>query len=243
MGTGLKASIKGTFPKGPARDGSYHQPGPGEYSVNRGFVEKSTPQYTIGGKYANPRKDELPGPGNYDANPDAFKYASPAPAFGKTRRTRTERTSEAPGPGEYAAPVDWGKGFTIGGKTQSKIPQTPGPGQYETPEQQIKGFTMRHRPVEKSPESHPGPGLYDLKVEEPRGFTIGGKSGEKVREGPGPGQYQHRDFMGKDTPAVTLRGRPEDRHPEQLPGPGMYEYPDQERRGFTIGQKKDHKIP
>ena len=45
---------------------------------------------------------------------------------------------------------------------------------------------MRHRPAEKSPESHPGPGLYDLKGEEPRGFTIGGKSGEKVREGPGP---------------------------------------------------------
>ena len=164
MGTGLAASIKGTFPKDRTRDGSYYNPGPGEYTVNRGFVEKSTPQYSIGGKYADTRKDELPGPGNYDANPDALKYTSPAPAFGKTRRSRTERTSDVPGPGEYAATVTQGRGFTIGGKTPSKIPYSPGPGQYETPEQQPKGFTIRHRPPEKSPESLPGPGLYEMKV-------------------------------------------------------------------------------
>ena len=31
--------------------------------------------------------------------------------------------------------------------------------------------------------------------------------------------------------------------PEDLPGPGMYEYPEKERKGFTIGQKSEQKIP
>ena len=43
---------------------------------------------------------------------------------------------------------------------------------------------------------------------------------------------------------MIIRSRPEERHPEDLPGPGNYELPEaSSSKGFTIGQKKEHKIP
>ena len=70
-------------------------------------------------------------------------------------------------------------------------------------------------------------------------FTIGQKKEEKIPVGLGPGQYDHQDLIGKDAPGATIRGRPEERPAEQLPGPGNYELPTEEARGFTIGLKKD----
>ena len=43
---------------------------------------------------------------------------------------------------------------------------------------------------------------------------------------------------------MTIRSRPEERQPEDLPGPGNYELPEaSSSKGFTIGHKKEHKIP
>ena len=66
-GTGLYTTIKGTFPKSKG-EGAFYSPGPGEYSVRHGHTQKSTPQYSMGGKYPEPRREHLPGPGNYDSN-------------------------------------------------------------------------------------------------------------------------------------------------------------------------------
>ena len=77
--------------------------------------------------------------------------------------------------------------------------------------------------------------MYELPEQEKKGFTIGQKKEDKIPLGPGPGQYEHKDLVGKDAPGATLRGRPAERPPEDKPGPGMYEFPDQEKKGFTIG--------
>ena len=97
------------------------------------------------------------------------------------------------------------------------------------------GATIRGKPEERRPEDLPGPGMYELPEQERRGFTIGGRKEDKIPMGPGPGQYEHRDLVGVDAPGATIRGRPEERAPEDKPGPGMYELPQQERKGFTIG--------
>ena len=85
--------------------------------------------------------------------------------------------------------------------------------------------------------------MYDRPEQERKGFTIGSKKEHKIPAGPGPGQYEQRDYMGRDAPGAIIRGRPEEKQPENLPGPGMYESPERESKGFTIGQKKEYKIP
>ena len=96
-------------------------------------------------------------------------------------------------------------------------------------------MTIRGRPEERPKEDLPGPGMYESPEQDRKGFTIGGKKEYKIPEGPGPGQYQQREFLGHGAPGATIRGRPDERPPEQLPGPGMYEPPEQDRKGFTIG--------
>ena len=122
----------------------------------------------------------------------------------------------------------------------------PGPGQYEHREHigmDAPGATIRGRPEERPAEDKPGPGMYELPEQERRGFTIGEKKEQRIPVTIGPGQYEHRDYVGREAPGATIRGRPEDRVPEQLPGPGNYEMPELELKGFTIGSKKEDKIP
>ena len=129
---------------------------------------------------------------------------------------------------------------------EEKIPVTLGPGQYSHREyvgREAPGATIRGRPLERPQEDRPGPGMYELPEQEKKGFTIGQRVQEKIPVTLGPGQYSYREFVGYDTPAASIRGRPEERPREDMPGPGMYELPEQERKGFTIGQKKEHKIP
>ena len=138
----------------------------------------------------------------------------------------------------YELPEQERKGFTIGQKKEEKIPYSIGPGHYEYREyvgRDAPGATIRGRPEERPLEDKPGPGMYELPEQEPKGFTIGQKKEEKIPVGIGPGQYEHRDYVGRDAPGVTIRGRPEERIPEDKPGPGMYDYPEQEPKGFTIG--------
>ena len=146
----------------------------------------------------------------------------------------------------YDLPEQEMRGFTIGQRKEEKIPMGPGPGQYEHRDlvgKDAPGATIRGRPEERVPEDKPGPGFYEMPEQQQKGFTIGQKKEEKIPLGPGPGQYEHRDLVGKDAPGATIRGRPEERLPEQMPGPGMYELPPEESKGFTIGQKKEEKIP
>ena len=93
---------------------------------------------------------------------------------------------------------------------------------------------MRRRRKDRAPVDEPGPGNYDLPEDERRGFTIGQKKEEKIPMGPGPGQYQHHDHVGRDAPAVSIRGRPEERIPEDMPGPGFYPDYSPEKTGGAL---------
>ena len=129
----------------------------------------------------------------------------------------------------YEIPEQERKGFTIGQKKEEKIPMGPGPGQYEHRDlvgKEAPGATILGRPEERAPEEKPGPGMYDVPEQEKKGFTIGQRKEEKIPVGLGPGQYEHKEFVGKEAPGATIRGRPEEKLPEEKPGPGMYDLPE-----------------
>lgn len=86
----------------------------------------------------------------------------------------------------------------------------------------------------------PGPGNYDVKSGfDNRGGKFGAEPRDKARtiDGPGPGQYGAREFIGKDAPKVSMGGRVDKARMPDGPGPGAYNYNDGKKGGFSMGIK------
>ena len=49
--------------------------------------------------------------------------------------------------------------------------------------------------------------MYEYPEKERKGFTIGQKSEQKIPHGPGPGQYEYNDKLGREDKGFTIPRR------------------------------------
>lgn len=98
---GLKLAIGGTMPT-KASD----IPGPGAYNPKFIAQAKDCPKYSIKGRYADRRRDNIPAPGTYESG-FADKQKAPAFGFGSSpqRVPLNGKAHDSPGPGNYKVPA------------------------------------------------------------------------------------------------------------------------------------------
>ena len=216
-------------------------PGPGTYAPRR---SKGGPTWRIGSAVRdNQIKNSNPGPGQYNV-PDRFpngpKYsmATKAGAFDPTK------TSFAPGPGQYNSNTNnrpSSAKYTMRAKPYPKNREvTPGPGNYNLrSDKQLEVPSYKFGHEEKKGLEYansryvPGPGNYeynaDVLHEKHPKFSFGKeKRGDSQgNRNPGPGQYEHRRYVGKEGPKITmsakLGGNLAQGDKRFVPGPGQYD--------------------
>lgn len=107
-------------------------PGPGSYQQPGKIGEG--PKYAMRPKTAVTRKEDVPGPGQYNTSIDPVKANGPKPVMSKANRG--DNFSEArqnPGPGSYMYPskLKGGPAFSFGRSTGiDHANDVPGPGAY-----------------------------------------------------------------------------------------------------------------
>ena len=174
----------------------------------------------------------MPGPGQY--SPRKGEGASGF-AFGSSER-EIKHSEMGPGPGsyEYKTVTYETHGYTMGGRHDDLEPRpgkdAPGPGTY-TNVQGVKssaGIKIGSEPrgAERASDV-PGPGSYEhvtVVSEGPKWVMGTGGRTEMVTSkdiGPGPGQYKYYEVV-TETKGITMGGRPHERAPDDIPGPGSY---------------------
>lgn len=112
-------------------------PGPGNYAIPSKIVEKTG--YYMGAKISDLKKDQYPGPGNYNPEVNLSKQACPNFGIGTSQRGGSNKYLESvPGPGNYNyynPSLDKGPKVKIGTETRvhNVKSDTPGPGAYKIP--------------------------------------------------------------------------------------------------------------
>jgi len=215
-------------------------PGPGHYAPKE---SKGGPTWKIGlASRDNKNTNENPGPGQYNI-PDKFfngpKYsmATKAGGFDPTK------TSFAPGPGQYNSNANnrpSSAKYTMRAKPYPKNREvTPGPGNYNLRNDKqllVPSYKFGHeekKGLEYGNSRYvPGPGNYEYNADvlyekhpkfsfgkEVRGNSVGNKN-------PGPGQYEHKGYIGKEGPRITMSAKFDGNlaHGDKryVPGPGQY---------------------
>jgi hypothetical protein len=98
---GVKLNVGGTLPsKAP------EVPGPGAYDPKYQVMVPELPKFSIKGRYAQRKQDQIPAPGTYQVS-FADKQKAPAFGFGSSpqRVPLSGKASEVPGPGNYKIPT------------------------------------------------------------------------------------------------------------------------------------------
>ena len=157
------------------------------------------------------RKNNVPGPGEYDSDVSPVKRRAQTVLFSQTRREEVFETKEAvnqPGPGGYEQQETWNNPSiytTIKGKYNIKPESKPGPGEYE--QDASKNLRANSASVRigtaprkdiwedqvKASVAQPGPGGYieNTSTLNTKGATIGLPKEERYNANPGPGQYEN----------------------------------------------------
>jgi hypothetical protein len=194
-------------------------PGPGSTLLDLNTFGGKGVHVTIQTSRKEQRKDEKPGPGQYDHFNDLnTKTKSMTAKFGKSSRgdiLNIKSAAQLPGPGNYTITEEHegaggsltrykGPSYTFSGKHQQSSTLTPGPGQYDMSETEMlkyKAQTVRF-------------------AQSKRETSLLSKS---VIELPGPGKYGELDAFGKNATAASIRGKRQEQKPNGHPGPGTYE--------------------
>lgn len=110
-------------------------PGPGAYNQPGKMGEG--PKYGIRPKTAVSRKEDAPGPGQYNTSVEVIKGTGPKPVMSKaTRRDNFGEARNNPGPGTYMHPstLKGGPAFSFGRSLGiDHANDVPGPGAYKIP--------------------------------------------------------------------------------------------------------------
>lgn len=110
-------------------------PGPGSYNQPGKIGEG--PKYGMRPKTAVSRKEDVPGPGQYNTSIDPVKSSAPKPAMSKsTRGDNFGESRQNPGPGSYMYPsaLKGGPAFSFGRSVGiGRADDVPGPGAYRVP--------------------------------------------------------------------------------------------------------------
>lgn len=255
---GRKVVIRG---RDPGIRGSTN-PAPGQYDpqLAENVTKPTRVAHSFGKKGNEPKMDNLPGPGHYDALGN-----SNAKTFTIGGRPRSRSKSTSPGPAHYQLSnnvyrqgPDKKGGFTMHGRSESSHGYyTPGPGSYDyttgidKTKKRIPGadFGGKAKPFHR--DDVPGPGTYSPSWEKDnKRYILGGKDSHlKVSDTPGPGEYSYDNnvfYTGKDGGRpVRITGRPNDQSISKTPGPGWYSPEDgfdkSKKRplAYSMGEKRD----
>ena len=175
------------------------------------MIGKDGPSKSMGMKFSEKRKEQAPGPGQYEMRKTVGE--GPKWAMGSEMRT-IERDDGVPGPGQYVAETEKGKGPSWGmgtsRRTEMRSSDAPGPGGYN-PKRSPEGphYSMLGKGAKSKRHDSPGPGQYNPASEKTKqsapGYKIGteAKGKMKRKDGPGPGQYEVR--AEKETIAYGFR--------------------------------------
>ena len=212
-------------------------PGPQRYFPKKIILHKPSASITKAKRYPNIR-ESVPGPGSYNIPnlfPKGCKYT-----IGKfSLRKKLDMT---PGPSTYR-PLKKSKScfYSFGLKGKEPRPNvSPGPGKYNLRKNKdlIKSsyiFGKEKRLLSSATEYNrytPGPGNYKfskdaIKIRNPQ-YSFGKedrKNSDKTLS-PGPGAYNHKDYIGKEGQKITI---PKSlKHLEDINdvGPGQYNHTD-----------------
>lgn len=217
---------------------SLANPGPGTYQVPPKFQEG--PKYSISGKHSTRLIGEVPGPGHYSQDLNAFtmKERPPSARIGTSQREDfTQNGRNAPGPGAYEVlrPQSAGPKWGFGNDARDKLfkSEAPGPGTYEmgnTLDRKAWSISGKH-PEIGDKTSIPGPGAYDPKLfkADLPAYSVGRSSRSDFTKGfeksPGPGTYENKGLRpSSSAPKLGTSKRPPLSQTEDIPGPGAYEF-------------------
>ena len=227
---------------------SSYVPGPGQYEVNT-KNRLSSAKYTMRSKSYYRKRNETPGPGNYNLRND--KIIAPSYKFGSEKKMGfgNNNSRYVPGPGnyEYQADILYEKHpkFSFGKELRGDLKsyKTPGPGQYEY-KKYIGSEGPKITMSAKFGSNYnigdkryvPGPGQYNstntnnyrIKYPAYRIGTAKRRGLYNSMENPGPGQYGPDNCINKVRPKTPAWKIGTGLRPELNPGdkttPGVGNY-------------------
>jgi hypothetical protein len=226
-------------------------PGPAAYELveHHATSKARTPQHSFGRKpRQGGRTSTSPGPGAYEDIHGNVKERPKDYSFGASAGRKELSTGMQPGPGTYDhSPRIGAEGpkYSAGIKparpvSHRSMAAVPGPGAYDGDANTHKyaasqkfGFGTLTR--DRSSEIHaPGPGTYDhtaVDGQRPNSPRHGFGSSTRVQvqsrtklNSPGPGAYEAKERIGKESASFTVGGKPKTDRPIDAPGPGAYEH-------------------
>ena len=210
-------------------------PGPGNYELRSaaGPNAAAFPRAVRGRVSPQPS----PGPGTYNVG-----GLTPNKGFQLSARLGRTVVNSVPGPGTYDAKVSWeAQSHSLPKAERFTQPkQSPvGPGSYTAAapgSSRGPGFGSGRSQVK--PELTPGPGSYSYQLNTERpGFTLSGRyKHHDTNPVPGPGNYEAKPVDKQEARPVFSRSARRDwAVPASGPGPGTYDRPREEGRGFRFG--------
>jgi hypothetical protein len=176
--------------------------------------------------------ESLPGPGAYD---QSTKWKGNAISWRPA--TSIALSDEQPVPSKLDIKHPTGRSATLSFRLKPLTKESyPGPGSYEL-DGQFSPYKLRTvsprgtfgsgRQSARDTEKTPGPGAYIGTEVSPRraaGYSLKGRLAVSVADAPGPGQYDHKDFVGTGLAASFKGSRSAKSHASDTPGPGTYDF-------------------
>jgi hypothetical protein len=217
--------------KGKPRDlTSDNSPGPGAYDPTleavkhavRGIDLRSSLK-PINDDYSKTTRNWIPGPGTY-FNPNSY-FGKEAPAFSLRGKSNEKLSISVPGPGSYdvkdprskSPGFRMSKGQRINDTSASK--NSVGPGMYDQSHKRVgtegPKFSMGVKTESKNRNDSPGPGAYEPSIEAVKNkspqISVKGRTELMSAKSyaPGPGAYDQHSLIGKDSPLISIKGRPQ----------------------------------
>ena len=213
-------------------------PGPNKYNP-KAYTFTRLPKWKIGitKRKVFPIRDYYPGPGAYSIPTDITN----GPKYTMSTKAGLKESKEKllnPGPGHYnqALRINQTCCYTFGLKTKIKERDpTPGPGNYTLRKDKdliipsyLFGKGKREDDIVKRRKLIPGPGKYEyfadfIKIHKPKyTFSRQKKNRDYSTISPGPGTYNHKEFIGKEATKKTMGIKKSLSNIDITPGPGQY---------------------
>lgn len=219
-----------------SKDDRLITPGPGKYELKKSASQSAW-------KFGTAKRNKLvnkdvPGPGNYNVR---LKFPA-GPAYSISSKAGLNDKSDnlfTPGPGTYKPITKEQKNYyTFGSKYKDNSRDlTPGPGNYNLRSEKdlcvpssIFGHEKRNELNDSSTKLSPGPGRYEYNADvvntrHPQySFGREGRLTKNSNDTPGPGTYQHKEYLGKEGSKISMSIKlKSSASTENVPGPGRYE--------------------
>jgi hypothetical protein len=190
-------------------------------------TKPASPRACLLGRNKEPHDPNLPGPGEYDPNPEVSRPSTHSVKMSSLRTTRLRDKEVLDVPYYDPGPLPSGRSTKISGPgKEPRRPTVPGPGQYvvpttfrPAPEAKACTFGVPHKPAK--PPLIPGPGAYEHEMHASTARSPRHRKGStapaiprKLRPiptvgAPGPGQYHLGSTFDKPWGACfpTIKGR------------------------------------